>query len=284
MTVDWLQEYRGATVVVKFGGNAMVDDALGMAFAEDIVALHKAGVRIVVTHGGGPQISAELTRRGIASEFRGGLRYTSSEAVLAVRDVLVALGTELAGRITAAGGSAVAVPGHEGTLFTAVRTGTIVDSLPVDLGRVGEVTAVDPGSLTAILDGGGIPVVSAVATEVGQGGEGGELLNVNADSAAASIAVALGAERLILLTDVAGLYRDWPNLDSLISTIDTEELSTMLPSLQSGMIPKMLACHLAVGSGVAAAVIVDGRVPHVLTAAPFGVSGTTVLPTERVAS
>ena len=278
MTSDWLQDHRGTTVVVKFGGNAMVDDALGDAFAQDVVALHQAGVRTVVTHGGGPQISAELQRRGIANEFRGGLRYTSSEAVLAVRDVLLALGAELAGRISAAGGTAVAVAGDEGTLFTAVRTGTVIDSRPVDLGRVGEVTAVDPAGLLRILDGGGIPVVSAVASE------NGELLNVNADSAAASLAVALEADRLILLTDVAGLYRDWPNLDSLISTIDTAELSELLPELQAGMIPKMGACQRAVSSGVASAVIVDGRVPHILTASPFGSVGTTVLRSEMVES
>ena len=278
MTPDWLESHRGTTVVVKFGGNAMVNDALGDAFAQDVVALHRAGVRTVVTHGGGPQISAELDRRGIASEFRGGLRYTSSEAVLAVRDVLVTLGAELAGRISAAGGAALAVAGDEGTLFTAVRTGTVVDAQPVDLGRVGEVTEVDPESLTKILDAGGIPVVSAVASE------NGELLNVNADSAAASIAVALEADRLILLTDVAGLYRDWPNLDSLVTTIDADELAELLPALQAGMIPKMLACQHAVANGVAAAVIVDGRVPHILIASPFGTAGTTVLPSERAAS
>lgn len=280
---QWLEAHRGDTVVVKFGGNAMVDEQQARAFAEDIVALHLAGLHPVVTHGGGPQISSELVARGIRSEFRGGLRVTTADAVAVVRDVLTRLGAELAARLEAAGGWATAIAaagaGEHG-LFSARRTGTVVDGEVVDLGHVGEITNVDGAAVRAVLAAGGIPVVSAIATEDGTG----ELLNVNADSAAASLAIALGADRLLLLTDVAGLYRDWPNRDSLVGTIDTAELAELLPSLESGMIPKLAACRDAVEAGVASAAIVDGRIPHVLLAAPFGASGTTVTRPERTAS
>lgn len=282
MTVanDWLEEHRGEIVVVKFGGNAMVDEALGQAFAQDMVALHAAGLHPVVTHGGGPQISAELARHGIESEFRGGLRVTTADAVQVVREVLVALGVELAERLEAAGGSARAFAGDRGGLFAARRTGTIVAGEAVDLGHVGEVTHVDAASVLAALQAGQIPVVSAIAPEEGSGA----LLNVNADSAAASLAVALGAHWLLLLTDVPGLYRDWPNRDSLVSAIDTDELAGLLPSLESGMIPKLTACRDAVIGGVGHAAIIDGRVPHGILAERFGVSGTTVSLAERTAS
>ena len=272
---QWLAAHRGETVVVKFGGNAMVDEQQARAFADDVVALRRAGLHPVVTHGGGPQISAELVARGIRSEFRGGLRVTTTDAMAVVRDVLTRLGAELAARIEAAGGSATAIAaaiaGERG-LFSARRTGTVVDGESVDLGRVGEVTEVDAAAVHAMLAAGGIPVVSAIATEEGTG----ELLNVNADSAAASLAVALGADRLLLLTDVAGLYRDWPNRDSLVRLIDTDELAGLLPTLESGMIPKLTACRDAVEAGVGSAAILDGRVAHILLAEPFGASGTTV--------
>lgn len=273
---DWLEQHRGQTVVVKFGGNAMVDDALSRAFAEDIVALQQAGLRPIVTHGGGPQISAGLAARGIPSEFRAGLRVTSPDAAVVVRDVLVQLGTELAAQLEAAGGQAEALAtqptGKDGVLFAARRIGTIVDGQPVDLGRAGEATTVDAPSITAALDAGRIPVVSAIGIEEGTG----DLLNINADSAAGRLAVAVQADWLLLLTDVAGLYRDWPNRDSLVATIDTVELAGLLPSLEAGMIPKMTACLSAVEGGVGHAAIVDGRIPHTLLAEPFGTSGTTV--------
>ena len=278
----WLEGHRGETVVVKFGGNAMIDERQARAFAEDIVALQRAGLRPIVTHGGGPQISAELIAHGIRSEFRGGLRVTTPDAVAVVRDVLTRIGAELAARIQAAGGAAVAIAvagDGEPAIFTARRTGTVVDGEPVDLGRVGEIVAVDSRPVQAVLSAGGIPVVSATATEEGSWG----LLNVNADTAAGSLAIAVSADRLLLLTDVAGLYRDWPNRDSLVTTIDTAELAELLPSLEAGMIPKLAACHDAVEAGVGSASILDGRVAHILLAEPFGASGTTVT-TTRIAS
>lgn len=278
MDTDWLESYRGETIVVKFGGNAMIDDALTSAFAEDVVALQRAGLRPVVTHGGGPQISAALALRGIRSEFRGGLRYTTAPAVLVVRDVLVALGRELAGLIVAAGGAAEPLAGDERNLYSATRRGTIVDGEPVDLGRVGSVVDVEATSVIEALDAGRVPVVSAIA--LGSSGDG--LLNVNADSAAASLAIALGADRLIILTDVPGLYRDWPNRDCLVTSIGTGELASLLSSLESGMIPKMTACLDAVTGGVTSAAIIDGRVAHSVLLKPFGASGTTVVAVERV--
>lgn len=265
----WIADHAGETVVVKFGGNAMSDDVLGRAFADDVVTLARAGVRVVVTHGGGPQISAELERRGIPSEFRGGLRYTTDEAVTVVRDVLVAIGAELASQLEAAGAHAVALAGD--ALFAGRRTDTVVEGERVDLGRVGEVSEVDAGPVLEALEAGRVPVVSAVAFDA----DGG-LLNVNADTAAGALAVAVGADALIVLTDVAGLYRDWPDTDSLIARITADELRGLLPGLESGMIPKMRACLDAVDGGVARASIIDGRVAHPLTREPFGASGTTV--------
>lgn len=272
-------ELRGGTVVVKFGGNAMIDDSLARAFCEDIVALHSAGIRVVVTHGGGPQISSELVARGIHSDFRGGLRVTTEDAVGVVHDVLVRIGSELAEQLIFAGGTATAIAGDENGLFTARRAGTVVNGEPVDLGRVGEVVRVDTAVVNVVLGAGGIPVISAIA----QDAETGDLLNVNADSAAAALAASLGAQWLLLLTDVAGLYRDWPERRSLISTIDTDELDALLPRLESGMIPKVTAARSAILGGVGHVAIVDGRVPHVLVSEPFGTSGTVVSSTERIA-
>ena len=276
-SLPWLRSLRGRIVVVKFGGNAMVDDELKRDFAADMVYLREVGVLPVVVHGGGPQISAALAARGIASEFRGGLRVTTAEAISVVRDVLAGeVGPELASLISASGGSAQPVSGETDGLFVGTRRATVLDGEEVDLGFVGDVSAVDPAVVRAILDAGQIPVVSSIAPD-----EHGQALNVNADSAAASLAVALGAERLVILTDVAGLYRDWPDRDSLVSTIDAAELSALLPSLESGMIPKMTACLEAVDGGVPVATIVDGRIPHSVLLEAFAPSGTTVVPTPE---
>ena len=276
-SLPWLRSLRGRIVVVKFGGNAMVDDGLKRDFAADMVYLREVGILPVVVHGGGPQISAALAARGIPSEFRGGLRVTTAEAISVVRDVLAGeVGPELAALISASGGSAQPVSGETDGLFVGTRRGTVVDGEDVDLGFVGDVTAVDPVVVRAILDAGQIPVVSSIAPDAH-----GQALNVNADSAAASLAVALGAEKLVILTDVAGLYREWPDRDSLVSTIDSAELAALLPSLESGMIPKMTACLEAVDGGVPVATIIDGRVPHSVLLGAFAPSGTTVVPTPE---
>ena len=270
-SLPWLTLFRDRIIVVKFGGNAMVDDDLKRAFAADMVYLHHVGIRPVVVHGGGPQISRALKERGIESEFRGGLRVTSPEAMEVVRDVLTReVSGELAALINEHGDLAQPVSGETQGLFRGRRRGTVVDGQEVDLGLVGEVVDVDPSVLHALLDAGKIPVVSSVAPD---GEVPGQALNVNADSAAASVAVALGAVKLVVLTDVAGLYSDWPNRDSLVSRITASELSAMLPSLESGMIPKMTACLEAVAGGVDKAAIIDGRVAHSILLEVFRSSG-----------
>jgi acetylglutamate kinase len=277
-SLSWLKRFSGQTIVIKFGGNAMVDDALKRSFAEDIVYLRYAGIRPVVVHGGGPQISAELQRRGITSEFRGGYRVTTPEAIDAVREVLtVQVNGELVGLLNEHGPLAVGMSGETAGLFGGRRRGAIVDGEEVDLGLVGDVVEVDPAVVLKQLDAGLIPVVSTIAPDLDSPGQS---LNVNADSAAAALAVALGAAKLVVLTDVAGLYRDWPNRDSLISVIGVDELTGLLPALESGMIPKMAACLEAVEGGVAKAAIIDGRIPHSILLEVFTSQGigTEVVP------
>ncbi|HEU5222883.1 MAG TPA: acetylglutamate kinase [Candidatus Lumbricidophila sp.] len=269
-----LAPWAGKTIVVKFGGNAMVSEDLKRAFAEDVVTLHNAGVGVVVTHGGGPQISAALAERGIQSEFRGGLRVTSAEAIEVVFDVLFhGVNRELASLIEQRGVSAVGMYGKTEGLFTAVRRGTVVDGVEVDLGRVGDVTAVQPAVIEAALRTGSVPVVTSIAPDAA-----GDLLNVNADSAAAAVAVAVKADALIVLTDVPGLYADWPNRDSLVPAISADALRALLPTLESGMIPKMSACLEAVDGEVPVAIIIDGREPHSVLheVAGTGAGGTRV--------
>jgi acetylglutamate kinase len=275
-TLPWLRELAGSTIVIKFGGNAMVDEALKRAFAEDMVYLRQVGIRPVVVHGGGPQISAALNERGIASEFRGGLRVTNGDAIDVVREVLTTqVGPELARLIDAVGGSAQAISGETDGLFVGTRRGTIVDGETVDLGFVGDVTTVDPAVVSAILETGGIPVVSSIAPDAT-----GQALNINADSAAAALAIALDAARLVILTDVPGLYRDWPDRSSLVDSLGSDELRSLIPSLESGMIPKMTACLDAVDGGVTKAAIIDGRIPHSILLEAFTASGTAVVKTE----
>ena len=258
--LPWLAQYAGKVVVIKYGGNAMINDALKHAFAEDIVFLRRCGVRPVVVHGGGPQISAMLKRLDITSEFRGGFRVTTPEAMDVVRMVLVGqVGRELVGLINAHGPFAVGMSGEDGGLFTAKRRGTVVDGEDVDLGLVGDVAKVNPAAVLDLIEAGRIPVVATVAPD-----KDGAVHNVNADTAASALAVALGAERLVMLTDVAGLYADWPNDESVITQITASELHELLPSLESGMRPKMEACLRAVNGGVHRATVIDGRVQHCL--------------------
>jgi acetylglutamate kinase len=274
--LPWLKVYHGKTIVVKYGGNAMTDDALKRAFAEDIVFLRYAGVHPVVVHGGGPQITSMLDRLDIASEFRAGLRVTTPEAMDVVRMVLVGqVGRELVGLVNSHGPLAVGLSGEDAGLFTAVPATTVVDGEEVDLGLVGEVAQVRPEAVRDLVEAGRIPVISSVAPDAD-----GQVHNVNADTAAAALAVALGAEKLLVLTDVEGLYRSWPASDDVIGHISPEALAEMMPSLASGMVPKMKACLDAVTQGVPRATVVDGREPHAVLLEIFtddGV-GTQVLP------
>jgi acetylglutamate kinase len=259
-SLGWLKRFSGKIVVVKFGGNAMVSPELQRAFAEDMVYLRYVGLKPVVVHGGGPQITAMLDRLGIPSEFRGGYRVTTPETMDVVRMVLTGqVSRELVTLINEHGPLASAISGEDAGLFGGRRRGVQIDGETVDIGLVGDVVQVDPAAVLAEVEAGRIPVVSSIAPDLDVPGQS---LNVNADSAAAALAVALGAEKLIVLTDVAGLYADWPNRESLVSHITMPELEALLPSLESGMIPKMTACLEAVAGGVPKAAIIDGRRPH----------------------
>ncbi|MEV4759856.1 acetylglutamate kinase [Micromonospora sp. NPDC049559] len=274
--LPWLARFSGATVVVKYGGNAMVDPELQRAFAADMVFLRLVGIRPVVVHGGGPQISAMLRRLGIASEFKGGLRVTTPEVMDVVRMVLVGqVGRELVGLINEHGPYAVGLSGEDARLFTAVRRTAYVDGEAVDIGQVGDVESVNVAAVTDLIAAGRIPVISTVAPDAD-----GVLHNLNADTAAAALAVALDARKLVILTDVPGLYANWPDTGSLISELTVEELAELLPRLESGMVPKMEACLRAVRDGVPAAHVVDGRIGHstlleVFTSEGFG---TMIIP------
>jgi acetylglutamate kinase len=274
--LPWLKTFHGATIVVKYGGNAMIDDELKSSFAQDIVFLRLAGLRPVVVHGGGPQINAMLGRLGIESEFRGGYRVTTPEVMDVVAMVLVGqVQRELVGLINDHGPFAVGMSGEDADLFVAERRTAVVDGVSVDIGQVGDVVEVNPDFVTQLLDDGLVPVVSTVARDTE-----GVVHNVNADTAAAALAIALGAEKFVLLTDVEGLYSDWPNRDSIIRRVSVTDLETMLPSLESGMVPKMEACLRAVQGGVPRAHVIDGRLPHSVLLEVFtdeGI-GTMVLP------
>lgn len=280
--LPWLQQYAGKTIVVKYGGNAMLNDELKAAFAEDIVFLRRCGVKPVVVHGGGPQISSMLKRLGIASEFKGGFRVTTPEAMDIVRMVLVGqVGRELVGLLNAHGSMAVGLSGEDAGLFTAAKRGVVVDGEEVDLGLVGDVVEVHPGAVLDLIEAGRIPVIATVAPD-----EAGDVHNVNADTAASALAVALGAERLVVLTDVEGVYADWPNSTDIIARMTAAELERLLPTLQSGMVPKMEACLRAVQGGVPRATVVDGREPHTLLLEVFtddGV-GTMIVADEKEGS
>jgi acetylglutamate kinase len=278
--LPWLERFHGATIVLKYGGNAMVDRALGEAFAADVMFLRMAGLRPVVVHGGGPQISSMLERLGIPGEFAGGYRVTSPEAMDVVRMVLTGqVQREVVGMLNAHGPYAVGMSGEDAHLFTAERRGVEVDGGTVDIGLVGEVIDVRTEFVERLLDDGFVPVVSSVAR-----GTDGEVYNVNADTAAAALAAALGAEKLVILTDVEGLYADWPASDEIIRRITVGDLENILPLLSSGMVPKMEACARAVRAGVPRAHVIDGRLPHgvLLEVVTSSGVGTMVIPDDAV--
>ena len=294
--LPWLNRFHGRTVVIKYGGHAMSDAELRAGFAQDVVFLRYAGLRPVVVHGGGPQISEELARAGLASEFKAGLRVTTPEAMDVVRMVLTGrVNRDVVGLINRHGPFAVGMSGEDANLFTARRRPALVDGRPVDIGLVGEITAVNAGAVRALLADGRIPVVSSVAAgEAGEAKRERQVYNVNADTAAGALAIALGAAKLVVLTDVPGLYADWPpasgqdsaagrspGADSgVISQLSVADLEARLPSLGAGMIPKMTACLDAVRGGVPQAHVLDGRLPHAVLLEIFTDSGigTMVVP------
>lgn len=278
--LPWLQRFHGVTVVVKYGGNAMIDDELKQAFAEDMVFLRLAGLKPVVVHGGGPQITSMLTRLGIDGEFKGGLRVTTPETMDIVRMVMVGqVSQELVGLINKHGPYAVGISGEDAQLFTAERKQATVNGEAVDIGLVGEVATVNPDAVLDIVNAGRIPVVSTVAPDID-----GVVHNVNADTAAGALAAALGAEKLVVLTDVEGLYANWPDRSSLVDRIRVDRLEQLLPGLASGMIPKMEACVRAVRGGVSRAHVIDGRLAHSVLLEVFtsrGI-GTMVFPEDEL--
>jgi len=268
--LPWLARLHGRTVVIKYGGHAMADPALQQSFAEDVVFLRYAGLRPVVVHGGGPQITAHLERLGLPAVFAGGLRVTTPETMQVVRMVLVGqVNRDVVGLVNAHGPFAVGLSGEDAHLFTARRRAVVVDGEEVDVGLVGDVAEVQPGAVRSLLDDGRIPVVATVAR-----GVDGEVYNVNADTAAAALAVALGAHKLVVLTDVDGLYSDWPDRSSLVQRIGADELERVLPEIGAGMAPKMAACLRAVRGGVTRATVVDGRLPHSLLLEMLSSEGT----------
>ncbi|ROR74211.1 acetylglutamate kinase [Bogoriella caseilytica] len=275
--LPWLRRFAGTRVVIKYGGNAMVDERLKRAFAADVLFLHQVGLRPVVVHGGGPQISAMLQRLAITTEFRAGLRVTTKEAMEVVRMVLTGqVQRELVSLLNADVAHAVGLSGEDGRLFQATRRRLDAQGEAIDLGHVGDVAAVDPTAVMDLLDAGRIPVVSTIAVDAE---EPTEVLNVNADTAAAALASALGATKLVMLTDVEGLYAAWPDRSSLVSHIGSERLATLLPSLESGMVPKMAACLQAVRDGVAQAHVIDGRQEHSMLLEIFTDAGVGTLVT-----
>ena len=274
--LPWIQKFAGTTMVIKYGGNAMVSDELREAFVQDMIFLHHCGIHPVVVHGGGPQINEMLNKLDIKSEFRGGLRVTTEETMEVVRMVLTGkVGRQLVGLINAHGTYAVGLSGEDADLFTAHRTKHIIDGQEIDLGLVGDVVNVNTDPITDLVENGRIPVVSSVAPEFdpNTGQPTGQVLNVNADTAAAELAGALGAAKLVVLTDVEGLYGDWPDPSSIITSITADELCAMVDTLESGMIPKMRACLAAVDAGVPQAHIVDGRQPHSMLLEIFTTAG-----------
>jgi acetylglutamate kinase len=274
--LPWLKQLHGKIVVVKYGGNAMTDDVLKAAFAADMAFLRNCGIHPVVVHGGGPQISAMLKRLGIPGEFKGGFRVTTPEVLDIARMVLFGqVGRELVGLINAHGPYAVGITGEDAHLFTAIRRDVTVDGVATDIGLVGDVEKVDTSAVMDLIAAGRIPVVSTIAPDAD-----GVVHNINADTAAAALAEALGAERLLMLTDVEGLYTNWPDRGSLVSEIDVAELTGLLPKLESGMVPKIEACLRAVGGGVPSAHVIDGRVEHCVLVELLtnGGSGTKVVP------
>nr|WP_162526098.1 MULTISPECIES: acetylglutamate kinase [unclassified Mycobacteroides] len=256
--LPWLKALHGTVVVIKYGGNAMTDDTLKSAFAEDMVFLRNCGIHPVVVHGGGPQITSMLKKLGVSGEFKGGFRVTTPEVLDIARMVLFGqVGRELVGLINSHGPYAVGITGEDAQLFTAVRRTATVDGVETDIGLVGDVDEVNPAAILDLIDAGRIPVVSTLAPDAD-----GVVHNLNADTAAGALAEALGAERLLMLTDIEGLYTDWPDRESLVTEIGADDLRVLLPSLESGMIPKIEACLRAVDGGVPSSHIIDGRVEH----------------------
>ncbi|SEW24762.1 N-acetylglutamate kinase [Austwickia chelonae] len=277
--LPWLERFHGALVVVKYGGNAMTSDSLKEAFAQDVAFLRYAGLRPVVVHGGGPQIGVMLDRLSLPCEFRAGLRVTTPEVMDVVRMVLMGqVGRELVGLLNEHGPISVGLSGEDAGLFEGRRRSITVAGSEEDIGLVGDVVRVNPSAVLDIIEAGRVPVVSSIAPDVERGG----VLNVNADTAAAALAVALSARKLVVLTDVEGVYARWPDKTSLLSRLDVSSAEELMSSVGAGMLPKLEACVRAVRGGVGKAHVIDGRRPHSLLVEIFTGegAGTMIVPDE----
>jgi acetylglutamate kinase len=258
--LPYIRRYRGKTIVVKYGGNAMINEDLKTGVIEDVILMSCVGIRTVLVHGGGPEIAAMLKKTGKESRFVNGLRYTDEETMEIVQMVLCGkVNKEITGLIGRAGGKAIGLCGIDGAMLKARRI-----RRDEDLGLVGEIETVDAAVLNSVLDAEAIPVVSPVA--FGTGEDEGKALNINADTAAARIAAALQAEKLVLMTDVQGILRDLGDPDSLVKAASRPELEELRKEgvISKGMIPKAECCALALDGGVKKAHIIDGRLPHAL--------------------
>jgi len=254
--LPYMRKYKGKVVVVKYGGNAMVNDELKEAVMSDVSLLALAGVKVILVHGGGPEINKMLNKLNIESHFVGGLRYTDADTMSVVQMVLAGkTNKDLVGLIGKLGGRAIGLSGLDGFMLQARK------HEEEDLGYVGDVTHVDVEPLNVLLDAGYVPVVSTIGMD-----EFGQAYNINADTAAAAIAVAMGAENLILMTDVPGLMRDMNDPSSLITELYSETVPSLIEEgvISGGMIPKAICCMNAVDNGVKKAVMIDGRVPHAI--------------------
>ncbi len=275
--LPYFKEFVGKTVVVKYGGNAMLNEDLKAAVMQDIVLLNTIGIRTVLVHGGGPEINAMLDRVGKESKFVNGLRYTDAETMEIVQMVLTGkLNKDIVGLLLQAGGKAIGVSGVDAGLLRAKK----IDKDGVDLGLVGDVTEVNPGILESLLDQDYIPVVSTVAV-----GEQGDMnrYNINADTAAAQVAVALKAVKFVQLTNVPGVLADVNDSGSLIKRITEAEIPSLVESgvISSGMIPKVECCLAAISGGVPRTHIIDGRVPHALLIEMFSDRGVGTMITRN---
>lgn len=271
--LPYIQKYYGKTVVVKYGGNAMINSELKDAVMSDIILLSLIGIKVVLVHGGGPEISSMLKKLGIESKFVNGLRYTDKDTAEVVQMVLSGkTNKDLVSLIENEGGKAVGLCGIDGSMIKCVKK---TDD-EFDYGFVGEIISIDPSPIEKVLEESYIPVIATVGVD-----EDGQVYNINADTAAAEIAAALNAENIITLTDIPGLLRDVNDISTLIPEIHVDEVTELIDSgiISGGMIPKMLSCEKAVRCGVKKAVMIDGRVPHSILIEMFSKEGIGTLMT-----
>ena len=269
--LPYIQKYYGKTVVVKYGGNAMINPELKKAVMSDIILLSLVGVKIVLVHGGGPEISGMLSKLGIESKFVGGLRYTDSDTAEVVQMVLAGkTNKDLVSLIGVCGGKAIGLCGIDGGMLKAEK----LSDEKFDYGYVGEIVSVDPAPIIKVMEEDYIPVIATVGID-----DEGQVYNINADTAAAEIAAALGAENIITLSDIPGLLRDVNDKNSLIPEIHIDEIDDLIESgvISGGMIPKIKSCEKAIRSGVKKAVMIDGRIPHSIIIEMFSKEGIGTL-------